>query len=217
MRRNRHGMGRPRNPLATGFVLLLALAIILVIALISTNAKYSKVKKELSAAQKQITVYEKEEKERVEAEEKEEKERKEAEKKATEDAEKWLDMKGHSEIAVKPTAFFDKYYAYTTTDHLRLRAGPGTNYDNLVTIPPNTKIQAAAKNGDWTFVSYQNKFGWVKTEYLKLAGEAPKEAGTVSKQETTEKSEKTVEKTEKVPALTNDPDAEAVVPVIKTN
>ncbi len=197
MRRNRHIFRRPRNPLVLVLIALLIVTLILAIALIITGSKYGKAKKEMTGLKKQVTAYEQAEKEREEAEEKAEKEQKKAEEQAMKNVEKWLDLKGHDEFSVKPTAFYDKYYSYKTTDKLRLRAGPGTNYDNIVTIPENTEVKAAAKDADWTFVRYGEKFGWVKTEYLKLNGETPKLAAEAAKTE--EKTDDKAKETEEEP------------------
>ncbi len=55
-----------------------------------------------------------------------------------------------------------------TRQNVNLRSGAGTTFDLLLTIPFSTTLDVSAKNkaGDWWFVSYQNKTGWVSGEYV---------------------------------------------------
>ncbi|MBI1282364.1 MAG: SH3 domain-containing protein [Anaerolineaceae bacterium] len=52
--------------------------------------------------------------------------------------------------------------------NVNLRSGPATTYDLLLTIPFSTTLDVSAKNkaGDWWFVRYQDKTGWVSGEYV---------------------------------------------------
>ncbi len=52
--------------------------------------------------------------------------------------------------------------------NVNLRSGADTTYDLLLTIPFSTTLDVSAKNkaGDWWFVSYQNKTGWVSGEFV---------------------------------------------------
>ena len=78
----------------------------------------------------------------------------------------WLDLTGHSEVAVLPEKLFSDYATYYTSDGVNLRGGPSTSHAKVQLVDKGTKVKAAAKDGDWTFVSYDGKFGWIKSEYL---------------------------------------------------
>lgn len=55
-----------------------------------------------------------------------------------------------------------------TRMNVNLRSGPATTYDLLLTIPFSTTLDVSAKDkaGDWWFVSYQDKTGWVSSEFV---------------------------------------------------
>lgn len=61
---------------------------------------------------------------------------------------------------------------YTTLrdDNLNVRAGPGTQYDKLGSIPPGSPVRELGTSSTvsgWTFVLYDDWLcGWVSTEYL---------------------------------------------------
>ncbi len=61
---------------------------------------------------------------------------------------------------------------YTTIrdDNLNVRAGPGTGYDKIGSIPPGSAVQELGTSSTvpgWTFVCYQDWLcGWVSSEYL---------------------------------------------------
>ena len=60
--------------------------------------------------------------------------------------------------------------AYTTTPDasMNLRAGPGTDYDKVTSVPAGTAVTALGTNedGSWVVVNYDGKYGWLKTEFL---------------------------------------------------
>lgn len=78
----------------------------------------------------------------------------------------WLDLTGHSEVSVLPEKVFDNYAAYYTTDGVNLRGGPSTSHAKVMLVDKGTKVRAAAKDGDWTFVSVGSKFGWIRSDFL---------------------------------------------------
>ena len=80
----------------------------------------------------------------------------------------WLDLSGHSEIQVRPEKVFDSYVSYYTNAGVNLRGGPGTDYQKVQTVDKGSRVEAAAKSGDWTFVSVDNRFGWIRSDYLSL-------------------------------------------------
>ncbi len=85
----------------------------------------------------------------------------------------WLDLSGHSEVAVKPGSVYDKYYVYYTTNGVNLRGGPGTSYDRVKLLDLGTEVKAAAKQDGWTFVSADGKFGWINSDYLSTTRPEP--------------------------------------------
>ena len=51
---------------------------------------------------------------------------------------------------------------------MNLRAGPGTDYDKVTSVPAGTGVTALGTNedGSWVVVNYDGKYGWLKTEFL---------------------------------------------------
>lgn len=78
----------------------------------------------------------------------------------------WLDPHGHSEVTVLPKKVFNEYASYYTTAGVNLRSGPSTSYGKVQLVDRGTKVKAAAKEGNWTFVSVGSKFGWISSDYL---------------------------------------------------
>lgn len=85
----------------------------------------------------------------------------------------WLDLTGHKEVQTAPKSVFDKYYTYYTTNGVNLRGGPGTGYDRITLVELGTEVKAAAKDGDWTFVTVDGKFGWISSGYLSTSRPEP--------------------------------------------
>lgn len=78
----------------------------------------------------------------------------------------WLDLSEHRYLSVKPSTVYDRYYTYYAAEAVNLRSGPSTNYTRLLTIERGAKVEAVAKDGQWSFVLVNGKYGWVKTEFL---------------------------------------------------
>lgn len=78
----------------------------------------------------------------------------------------WLDLSGHDEVKVRPTALLDGYVTNYTTAGVNMRSGPATSYDRITTVDYGEKVQVAAKEDNWSFVKYENKFGWISSDYL---------------------------------------------------
>lgn len=76
-------------------------------------------------------------------------------------------------LTIKPQTFFLESeivtYRVNSSDGLRMRAGPGTEYDTLATIANGTALEALAKDGNWIFVQYSNQYGWMLTDYMTVA------------------------------------------------
>jgi uncharacterized protein YraI len=87
---------------------------------------------------------------------------------------------GFSVIEEAPYYFYDESYTVNAKGGLRLRKGPGTNYDAVLTIPNNSTVQVIGSTlpyclwfndkSTWAVVEYdngkKNLYGWVSTEYL---------------------------------------------------
>lgn len=91
----------------------------------------------------------------------------------------WLDLTGHSEVTILPEKLFSSYAVYYATDGVNLRGGPSTGHAKIMLVDQGTQVKAAAKDGDWTFVSVGSKFGWIKSEYLATTPPAEATAGSL--------------------------------------
>ena len=59
-------------------------------------------------------------------------------------------------------------------DGLRLRSGPGTNYEIINLIPDGAMIAERGYNNnnhDWLYVQYRGSYGWVSNEFLNFDGD----------------------------------------------
>ena len=93
----------------------------------------------------------------------------------------WLDLTGHSEVTVLPKKVFNEYASYYTTAGVNLRSGPSTSYGKVQLVDRGTKIKAAAKEGNWTFVSVGSKFGWISSDYLSTKPPVEVTSGSLSR------------------------------------
>lgn len=75
-------------------------------------------------------------------------------------------------LSVQPTTYYNEGEQpnYTTPGDsgMNLRAGPGTDYDKVTSVPAGTGVTALGTNedGSWVVVNYDGKYGWLKTEFL---------------------------------------------------
>lgn len=75
-------------------------------------------------------------------------------------------------LSVQPTTYYNEgeQPSYTTPGDsgMNLRAGPGTDYDKVTSVPAGTDVTALGTNedGSWVVVNYDGKYGWLKTEFL---------------------------------------------------
>ena len=75
-------------------------------------------------------------------------------------------------LAQQPSTVFaeGEQPAYTTTPDasMNLRAGPGTDYDKVTSVPAGTAVTALGTNedGSWVVVQIGDKYGWLKVEFL---------------------------------------------------
>ena len=93
----------------------------------------------------------------------------------------WLDLTGHSEVTVLPKKVFNEYASYYTTAGVNLRSGPSTSYGKVQLVDRGTKVKAAAKEGNWTFVSVGSKFGWISSDYLSTKPPVEVTSGSLSR------------------------------------
>ena len=170
--------GTKRNPLFTIFVALFIAVLALLVVTIIMGAKLRAANKQLAIAEMKIAQYEQQEQKQPEREAPDigsipgddivatDPTEPEDTPKVNETKVGWLDLTGHKEVQVAPRSVFDKYSTYYAAEGVNLRGGPGTNYDRIKLVDLGTEVKAAAKDGDWTFVSVGGKFGWMKSEYL---------------------------------------------------
>ena len=61
------------------------------------------------------------------------------------------------------------HYKINSEDGVNMRYGPGTDYDVIETIPDKAEVIEAGWEGDWTYIEYNGKNGWVKSEFISSA------------------------------------------------
>ena len=93
----------------------------------------------------------------------------------------WLDLTGHNEVTVLPEKVFDQYATNYTTAGVNLRSGPSTSYNKVTLVNSGTKVKAAAKSGNWTFVNADGKFGWIRSDYLSATPPAEGSSGSLKR------------------------------------
>ena len=178
-----------RNPLYVMFLCLVAAVFVLLIVVIVLGAKYGAAQKTVESSARQIEelqarIEELEKQEPVNAEPDDGKldgedmpatlpstvpDSSQTDKTDRNDKKlvvDWLDLTGHNELTVLPEKLFSDYAVYYASDGVNMRSGPSTSYSKVKLLEKGEKVKAAAKDGDWTFVSYDGKFGWIKSEYL---------------------------------------------------
>ena len=75
-------------------------------------------------------------------------------------------------LAEQPTTVFaeGEQPSYTTTADasMNLRAGPGTDFDKVPSVPAGTAVTALGTNSDgsWVVVQVGGQYGWLKVEFL---------------------------------------------------
>ena len=163
------------NPLFTLFLCMIAALIVLLIVSIVLGVKLGKVNKNLKNARAQVTELEQTV---AQLEEDLEAARSPVNNPAVRDGDgegavsgdevsaSWLDLSGHSEVSVKPTALLDGYKTYYATAGVNLRSGPGTSYARIDGVDYGAAVQVAARENGWSFVKAGSKFGWISSEYL---------------------------------------------------
>lgn len=68
----------------------------------------------------------------------------------------------------QPDHFEEKYISFVTSGSgLRIRTGPGENYDSIITIPLDSPVLCLAEENGWTYVKFNTVYGWMSNEYLR--------------------------------------------------
>ncbi|MBQ1241743.1 MAG: hypothetical protein IIX99_00900 [Oscillospiraceae bacterium] len=162
-----------RNPLYVLFLCLVAAVFVLLIVSIVLGIKLGSTSKKLEAAEAQIELLEKggatvspeqadpvvdpeieqQPEEQPPVEEKPVEEKPVEKEPAKEVKVGWLDLTGHSEVSVLPEKVFDEYATYYTNAGVNMRGGPATSHKKIMLVDEGTAVKAAAKDGEWTFVS----------------------------------------------------------------
>ena len=60
-------------------------------------------------------------------------------------------------------------YRTTTEGNLMLRAGPGTAYEKIGSLPPGTTVACLGRSEaaeNWILVCYEGQFGWACTDHM---------------------------------------------------
>ncbi len=183
-----------RNPLYVLFLCLVAAVFVLLIVSIVLGIKLGSTSKKLEEANAQIEELQKggavqqpveqdpvEEKDPVEEQPPvEQQPEKEPEKEPVKEVKVgWLDLTGHSEVSVLPEKVFDSYATYYANAGVNMRGGPATSHKKIMLVDEGTEVKAAAKDGDWTFVTVKGKFGWIKSEFLVTSLETEATSGSL--------------------------------------
>lgn len=74
----------------------------------------------------------------------------------------------YSDTPFEPLVY--KLGQYKLTDNLKLRAGNGTSYEWLDTLPKGTVINVTEVKDNWGAVNYNGKFGWICLDYASYSG-----------------------------------------------
>lgn len=75
-------------------------------------------------------------------------------------------------LAEQPTTVFAEgeqpNYTTTADASMNLRAGPGTDFDKVTSVPAGTAVTALGTNSDgsWVVVQVGGQYGWLKVEFL---------------------------------------------------
>lgn len=191
-----------RNPLYVMFLCLVAAVFVLLIVVIVLGAKLGATQKALKAAETQIEELQKKAEQAAKPDEKKGETPEPDEKLPGEDTPAidpsqntptvnptepkkvtvgWLDLTGHNEVSVLPEKVFSEYATYYTTAGVNLRGGPSTSHGKIQLVDKGTKVKAAAKDGNWTFVSVGNKFGWISSDYLSANPPAEATSGSLKR------------------------------------
>ena len=82
--------------------------------------------------------------------------------------EHWQDTKMRFQVGPQDIEATDTFWRVTAEGGLRLRVGPGTEYEKVGLVPENTALQdlGHSSDGKWMLTLYGKWHGWVSMEYL---------------------------------------------------
>lgn len=82
--------------------------------------------------------------------------------------EHWQDIKMRFQVAPQDIQATDTFWRVTAEGGLRLRVGPGTNYEKVGLVPEYADLQdlGHSEDGQWMLTLYGKWHGWVSMEYL---------------------------------------------------
>lgn len=78
----------------------------------------------------------------------------------------WVHSSFIQQQATPPSTTNNTNQAGTTTAHLNLRQGAGTNFDIITTLNPNTSLTILGQNGAWFNVRVGTQEGWVHSDFV---------------------------------------------------
>jgi len=68
----------------------------------------------------------------------------------------------------EPDYYGERYISFVTAGSgLRIRTGPGENYDSIITIPLDAPVLCLAEQNGWIYVRFNDVYGWMSKEYLR--------------------------------------------------
>ena len=62
-----------------------------------------------------------------------------------------------------------------TTDKLNVRSGAGTSYSVIGSLSKGQMVESVGTTGSWYKIKYQNTYGYISAQYVKVVTVAPKE------------------------------------------
>lgn len=85
---------------------------------------------------------------------------------------KWMAASALAAVLAVPGAAMAQ--TVMSTADVNMRAGPGTRYPVVTTIPENRNVDVYGCDGDrdWCEVAWRGNRGWVFSDYLEVTGEA---------------------------------------------
>ena len=75
------------------------------------------------------------------------------------------DIQGISASAPKET-ITDIEASVSDKDGVRMRQGPGTDFDVIGMVPNKKKVTICGRSDDWTYIKVGSNYGWVKSSLL---------------------------------------------------
>ena len=64
------------------------------------------------------------------------------------------------------TGYYATVNVSTNTSPVRMRKGPGTNYNVIASVPQGTRVQVLSESGGWCYINYNGTTGYMMKTYL---------------------------------------------------